>query len=225
MLVWSLRCPLLLGVGPAWCRRTGDTFKNCMTPLLLKVLLLWMTLLTILGSVGFRAENEYMNNVGSNRANTVKLFELFFVFLKEIKCRVWCILHMFLWNVNMRSDFSCHHRLHSSDFCFQTKHLRTVTNYFRLGSLVAGRCLGRVRQRSAAGWNARLLRKVTTVIGNRMWTGIAVLSDESLAGLLCQMFTPDVFVQFRAHAGEVAAVAVSLPANKLRHFFHAVCDG
>lgn len=55
--------------------------------------------------------------------------------------------------------------------------------------------------------------------------GIAVLSDESLAGLVCQMFTPDVFVQFIVHAGEVAAVAVSLPANKLRHFFRAVCDG
>lgn len=33
------------------------------------------------------------------------------------------------------------------------------------------------------------------------------------------MFTPDAFVQFIVHAGEVAAVAVSLPANKLRHLF------
>lgn len=64
-LVWSLRCPLLLGVGSAWRRRTGDALVNhwqyYLLPLLLKVLLLWMTLSLTLESVGCRAQNEYIN--------------------------------------------------------------------------------------------------------------------------------------------------------------------
>lgn len=70
--------------------------------------------------------------------------------------------------------------------------------------------LGTVWQRSAAGWDARSLGKVTTVIGNCMWAGIGVLNDESPAGLVCQMFIPDAFDEFMVCVGEDAAVAICL---------------
>lgn len=88
-LVWSLRCPLLLGVGSAWRRRTGDALVNSkqyyLLPLLLKVLLWWMTLFSTLESIGCRTENEYIINVGSHLANAVQLIVcvcvVFFFFL------------------------------------------------------------------------------------------------------------------------------------------------
>lgn len=116
-LVWSLQCPLLLGVGSAWRRRTGDALVNSqqyyLLPLLLKVLLRWMTLFSTLESVGCRAENEYMINVGSHLAKrclTVFFFFclFFFFFFKEMKCRVWCILHMFFRKVNIYSWMTSH---------------------------------------------------------------------------------------------------------------------
>lgn len=123
-----------------------------------------------------------------------------------MKCRV-CILHMFLSNVNTGSDFSCHQWAPFLRRLIQTKHSKKVT--FWPVSLVAER-LGSVWQRSAAGWDAHSLGKVTTVIGNCMWAGIAVLSDESPAGLVCQMFIPDAFDEFMVCVGEDAAVAICL---------------
>lgn len=103
--MWSLWCPLLLGVGSAWCRRTGDALISAqqyyLLALLLKVLLVWMTIFLTLGSVGCRVENEYTISVGSNLTNAVLTFCVYF--FKEMKCRVWCILHMFFWKVNLRT--------------------------------------------------------------------------------------------------------------------------
>lgn len=41
-------------------------------------------------------------------------------------------------------------------------------------------------------------------------SGIAVLNDESPAGLVCQMFTPDAFDEFMVSVGEDASVAICL---------------
>lgn len=99
----------------------------------------------------------------------------------------------------------------NSNKALQKGHLKRICFFFFFWpvSLVAER-LGSVWQRSAAGWDARSLGKVTTVIGNCMWAGIAVLSDESPAGLVCQMFIPDAFDEFMVCVGEDAAVAICL---------------
>lgn len=103
-------------------RRRTNPLKCYSLPLLLKVVLLWMTQLwTCLESVGRRAENEYIINVGSHLANAV-LTAFIVCFFQDMKCRVWCILHMFLWKVNIRTSvflnesFSFSYPRHSSDF-------------------------------------------------------------------------------------------------------------
>lgn len=125
-LMWSLWCPLLLGVGSAWCRWTGDVLikaqQYCLLALLLKVLLVWMTIFLTLERVGCRVENEYTISVGSNLTNLI----FFVYFFKEMKCRVWCILHMFFWKVNLRT-FCTRLSLLSTAFLrcwFETKHLK-----------------------------------------------------------------------------------------------------
>lgn len=89
-LVWSLRCPLLLGVGSAWRRRTGDALVNhwqyYLLPLLLKVLLLWMTLSLTLESVGCRAQNEYIDTrcrIRPGQRSFIYLCFLFCFFLRN----------------------------------------------------------------------------------------------------------------------------------------------
>lgn len=82
-LVWSLRCPLPLGVGPAWCRldrrriRKAHLWHHYNSRSYYYEWLNWRQW----GRVGFGAENEYMNNVGSNRANTGKQVLTLFLFV------------------------------------------------------------------------------------------------------------------------------------------------
>lgn len=84
-----------------------------------------MNLLLTSWSAGCRAENEYMNSVGSKpgrRSVTVCVY-----FFKERNSRVWCILHMFLWKVNIRTFciwlLPFYYQLHSFGLWFKMKNL------------------------------------------------------------------------------------------------------
>lgn len=104
-LVWSLRCPLLLGVGSAWHRRTGDVLVNLST-------VLFTTTIT----KGLIAMNDFIVDIGRRWLQGwewihdqcrikpgQRRLTFLCLFFYEMKCRVWCILHMFLWKVNIRT--------------------------------------------------------------------------------------------------------------------------